>query len=58
MPLKDKNGDKKEFEAYPTRGITLANETWSELKMEKVKFGGNWNKFIKELLESWKIKTK
>lgn len=54
MPLEDETGEKKKFEAYPTRGITLANETWLELKTAKLNSGTNWNKFIKELLKKTK----
>lgn len=50
MPLKDKNGERK-FDSYPTRGITLSDEVWNELKTAKLLYGKNWNSFIKSLLE-------
>jgi hypothetical protein len=40
----------KTFEAYPRRQIRLSDEVWLELKKEKIKFGKNWNSFIKHLL--------
>lgn len=46
-----KTDNTRKLEAYPTRGITLADETWLELKTAKLLSGTNWNKFIKELLK-------
>jgi hypothetical protein len=40
----------KKFEAYPRRQIRLSDEVWLELKKEKIKFGKNWNSFIKQLV--------
>lgn len=49
MSDKDKNGRKRE--SYPTRGMTLSDEAWDQLKTAKLKHGGTWTQFIKELLK-------
>ena len=40
----------KDLKVYPTRGFTLSDEVWLELKKQKNGHGGNWNAFIKSLL--------
>lgn len=54
MPLTEEN--KRKFEPFPTRGITMSDQVWEELKLNKVKFGSNWNGFIKHINELLKNK--
>ena len=42
----------KEFEAYPIRQIRMSDDTWEELKRQKVESGLTWNNFIKSLTKN------
>lgn len=45
------NKAKNEFEAFKTRPIRMADDTWEELKRLKLSSGESWNQFIVRLLK-------
>lgn len=48
----------KDFKAYPKRTFTLSDETWILFKNAKIKYGKNWEAFIKELLVTYETTNK
>lgn len=52
------NKAKNEFEAFKTRPIRMADDTWEELKRLKLLSGESWNQFILKLLQKQGNKKK
>lgn len=39
---------------YKGKCIRMSEETWTLLKLKRIKSGKSWNVFILKLLEKWK----